>query len=129
MANPILSPKREVERVHRYRAAVVTLALQKAKRVIEFQLRAKGHKLAYYSSRELRLLAEQYFDQHRPELIADAEQAIATWPGFARWRCTNAQRAKINHFGCADIVNEIELGNEVPAFNGTSGKRERTGHR
>ncbi len=86
MANPILSPKREVERVHRYRAAVVTLALQKAKRVIEWKIRAQGHKLAEYSSRDLWLLAEGYFDQNRAELIAGAEEVIATWPGFARWR-------------------------------------------
>jgi hypothetical protein len=42
MANPILSPKREAERLHRYRAAVITLALQRAKRIMEFEASVSG---------------------------------------------------------------------------------------
>jgi hypothetical protein len=81
----------EAERLHRYRAAVIALALQKAKRIIEFELRAKGLKVAHYSCRELRLLAEQYFNQHRAELIANAEEVIATSPYFARLRLPGAK--------------------------------------
>jgi hypothetical protein len=84
MANNSLS--RDQERVRRHCSAVITLALQKAKRAIEFELRAKGLKVAHYSCRELRLMAEQYFNQHRAELIANAEEVIATSPYFARWR-------------------------------------------
>jgi hypothetical protein len=94
MANPILSPKRVAERVHRYRAAVITLALQRAKRVIEFELRAKGLKVAHYSRRELLLLAEDYFNQHRAELIANAEEVIATSPDFARLRLPVAKLSR-----------------------------------
>ena len=85
-ANNSLSPKREAERVHRYRSAVMTLSLQRAKKAVEHELRAKGLKVAHYSCRELRLLAEQYFNQNRDALIADAEEVIATSPYFARWR-------------------------------------------
>jgi hypothetical protein len=32
------------------------------------------------------LEAERWFDAHRAELIAEAEQVVATSPLFARWR-------------------------------------------
>jgi hypothetical protein len=59
----------EAERVQRHRAAVITLSLARAKKAIERQLQAQGQKLAHYSCRELRMMAEQYFHQHRAELI------------------------------------------------------------
>lgn len=76
----------EAERVRRHRSAIITLSLYRAKKAIERQLQAQGQKLAHYSCRELRLMAEDYFDLHRDELIADAAHVIATSPHFARWR-------------------------------------------
>jgi hypothetical protein len=60
--------------------------------MIEAKIRAQGHKLAQYSARDLRLLAEQYFDQHRNALIAEATTTVEQWTleGFFGKR---AQRA------------------------------------
>ena len=85
-ATRILSPKRALERLRQHRAAVITLALQRAKKAVQASIRAKGQRLADFSAREITLLAEDYLAQHRQELITEAEHAIATWPGFARWR-------------------------------------------
>ena len=82
-----LSPNRALERMQRHRHAVMVLALQRAKKVVQADIRAKGQRLADFSAREITLLAEDYLAQHRDELVAEAEHAIATWPGFARWRC------------------------------------------
>lgn len=92
MATRSLSPKRIAERMQRHRLAVRVLAMQRAKQAVREDIRAKGFKLAQFSAKEITLLAEDYFTQHRARLIADAEHAIATWPGFARWRlpdCAN----------------------------------------
>jgi hypothetical protein len=81
-----LSPKRALERLREHRRAVIALAHQRAKRLVQAGIRAKGQRLSDFSAREITLLAEDYLAQHRAELIAEAENAIATWPGFARWR-------------------------------------------
>jgi hypothetical protein len=88
MAEPkrSLSPKRVLERLQRHRRAVIALAHQRAKRLVQASIRAKGQRLSDFSAREITLLAEDYLAQHRAELVAEAEHAIATWPGFARWR-------------------------------------------
>jgi hypothetical protein len=49
-------------------------------------IRAKGQRLADFSAKEITLLAEDYLAQHGPELMAEAEEVIATSPGFERWR-------------------------------------------
>jgi hypothetical protein len=69
----------EADREQRRRHAVIVLALQRSKRAVEAEVRAQGHKLAEYSSRDLRLLAEQYLDQHRAELMAEAKATVERW--------------------------------------------------
>jgi hypothetical protein len=86
MASPSLSPKRAQQRLLEHRRAVIALAHQRAKRRVQASIRAKGQRLGDFSAREIALLAEDYLAQHRAELVAEAEHAIATWPGFARWR-------------------------------------------
>jgi hypothetical protein len=86
MATTSLSPKRAQQRLLEHRRAVIALAHRRAKRLVQASIRAKGQRLADFSAREIALLAEDYLAQHRAELIAEAENAIATWPGFARWR-------------------------------------------
>src|SRR5262245_60996319 len=86
MATTSLSPKRALERLRQHRAAVIALALQRAKKAVQADIRAKGQRISDFSAREITLLAEDYLAQHRAELIAEAEHAIATWPGFAAWR-------------------------------------------
>jgi hypothetical protein len=53
--------------------AVVVLALRSAKEAIKLSLRAQGLKLAQFSAREIAVLAEDYFDQHRAQLIHEAK--------------------------------------------------------
>ena len=86
-----LSPKRTLERMQRHRHAVMVLAMQRAKKAVQANIRAKGQRIADFSAREITLLAEDYLAQHREQLWAEAEHAIATWPGFARWRVPVSQ--------------------------------------
>jgi hypothetical protein len=85
-ATRTLPPKRVLERLQRHRRAVIALAHQRAKRLVQASIRAKGQRLSDFSAREITLLAEDYLAQHRAELIAEAENAIATSLYFAEWR-------------------------------------------
>jgi len=98
MATRTLSPKRVLEKLRQHRACVLTLALQSAQKTIRARLRAQGVKLYDLSFRELRIQAEEYFDAHRDELIAQAEAVIATSPYFAKWRIPVFEKVtKIEH--------------------------------
>jgi hypothetical protein len=90
-----LSPKQILERMQRHRHAVAVLALMQAKKAVQTQIRAKGQRISDYSVKEISRLAEAELQRNRDSLIADAEHAIATWPGFARWRlpCANLESA------------------------------------
>jgi hypothetical protein len=81
-----LSPKRALERMQRHRHAVILLALQRAKRSVQAGIRAKGLRICDFAAKEITLLAEAELERNRAQLIAEAEEAIATWPGFERWR-------------------------------------------
>jgi hypothetical protein len=94
-AKSSLSPK-ALERIRRHRHAVAVLALMRAKKAVQVQIRAKGQCIADFSCKQISLLAEDYLAQHGEQLRAEAEHTIATWPGFTRWRLpanvrTNAQ--------------------------------------
>ena len=89
---PVIETEQEMatigyaEGLAQHRHAVITLALQRAKKAVQAGIRAKGQRIAGFSAREITLLAEDYLAQHREQLWAEAEHAIATWPRFARWR-------------------------------------------
>ena len=74
------------------------LARRAAIKAVNANLRAEGARLTLAPPRTIRLFANAYFAVHRDELIAEAEQIIATSPLFARWRLpsanlkTNAQK-------------------------------------
>ena len=70
--------------------AVLVLAHQSARKAIKAQLRAEGLKLSQFSAKDISIRAEAWFDVHRQELIAEAEQIIATSPYFERWRLPSA---------------------------------------
>jgi hypothetical protein len=72
--------------MQRHRHAVILLAMQRAKRSVQAGIRAKGLRICDFAAKEITLLAEAELERNRAQLIADAEHAIATWPGFARWR-------------------------------------------
>ena len=78
--------KRELAALQRYRQTVLILAHKRAKREVERELRAKGIRTTLFRPAEISALAHDYLAQHKERLIAEAEEAIATWPGFAQWR-------------------------------------------
>jgi hypothetical protein len=57
---------------------------------VEDELRSKGIRTTLIRPAEISLLARDYLAQHRERLLAEAEHAIATWPGFVRWRLPGA---------------------------------------
>ena len=74
---------------------VMTIAMSKAKRAVEKDIRAQGLRLSDFSSRQIRELAEGYFADHMDELITEAVEVYATWPGFARWRSADFDAASV----------------------------------
>ena len=68
----------------------MTLTRMRAKKAVLLELRAQGLKPQHSSVREIGVLTDYYVNQHRARLMAEAEEAIATWPGFARWRLPGA---------------------------------------
>ena len=85
-ATAILSPNRETQRMLRHRSAVMTLARMRAKKSVLLTLRAQGFKPQHFSVREIAMLTDYYLNQHRARLVAEAEEIIETWPGFASFR-------------------------------------------
>jgi hypothetical protein len=109
-ATRTLPPKRVLERLQRHRRAVIALAHQRAKRLVQAGIRAKGQRLSDFSAREITLLAEDYLAQHRAELVAEARHVIATWPGFARWRCPPEVFEKITKIEHSPNANSTIVG-------------------
>jgi hypothetical protein len=85
-ATPSLSPKLIQEKIQRHRYAVLTLAHQSAQKAVKRQLRAQGVRLWDVTAKDISIQARAWLEVHREELIAEAEHAIATYPGFGRWR-------------------------------------------
>jgi hypothetical protein len=69
-----------------HRSAVICLARYKARKAVEAQIKALGRRPMTYSPAQLAALAKAELELNRLSLIAEAEKAIATWPGFKRWR-------------------------------------------
>ena len=88
-ANASLSPK-ALEGIRWHQVAVRVLAHQSAQRAIRARLRAQGVRLTDVTARDISIQARAWFDVHRDELIAEAEQVIATSLRFAYLRI-NAQ--------------------------------------
>jgi hypothetical protein len=59
--------------MQQHRQAVMVLALQRAKKAVKEQIRAKGQGLRDYSAREISLLAHAELERNRASLIADTE--------------------------------------------------------
>ena len=85
-ATAILSLNHATQRVLRHRSAVMTLARMRAKKSVLLALRAQGFMPQHFSVREIAVLTDYYLNQHRARLIAEAEEIIETWPGFASLR-------------------------------------------
>ena len=89
MAAPSLSPKRAAEGLQRFHSAVRTIALYRAKKAVQAQIRARGERIADYSCREISVMAEAYLNQHKEELINKAAADVATFPEFCPFVCAN----------------------------------------
>jgi hypothetical protein len=112
-ATRTLSPKRVLEKLRQHRACVLTLAHQSAQRIVRAKLRAEGVRLYDLSYRDLRIQAEEYFDAHRDELIAEAEHVIATSPYFLRWRIPVFEKIAITeHSPTADSAIAGHVAND-----------------
>ena len=92
------------------------LARMRAKKSVLLALRAQGFKPQHFSVREIAVLADYYLNQHRAKLMAEAAEAIATWPGFAQWRLPPEQEVfvkstEIEHLPYADSAIAGEIAN------------------
>ena len=76
--------------VAEHQLAIAVLARRSARKAIEAKLKAQGVKVSFVPLREINALANNHLAEHRAFFVVEAKQAIATWPGFARWRlsCT-----------------------------------------
>jgi hypothetical protein len=79
-------------------------------------LRAQGFKPQHFSVREIAVLTDYYLNQHRAKLMAEATEAIATWPEFAQWRLPPGQEVfvkstEIEHLPNADSAIAGEIAN------------------
>ena len=109
-ATAILSPNRTTQRLLRHRSAVMTLARMRAKKLVLLELRAEGLKPQHFCAREISVLTDYYVNQHRAKLMAEAEEAIATWPGFARWRCPEEVVVKSTEIEHSPNANRAIIG-------------------
>jgi hypothetical protein len=75
-ATPILSSKREAERLCDRHRAILVLARRQAKKLVEARIKDSGVRLTTYPYAQLRALADEYFNQHRAELLAHATNLI-----------------------------------------------------
>jgi hypothetical protein len=105
-----LSPKLALERLQRHRSAVITLAHQAALKVVKARIRAEGKRLHDFSARDLRIQAEQYFEANRAELLAQAKEVVATYPGFERWRCPPEVFEKVTKIEHSPKANSAIVG-------------------
>jgi hypothetical protein len=74
-----LSPKRQAERMQRFCSAVMTIAVFRAKKAVQAQIRARGQKIAEFTAREISLPAKAELERNREKATAD----VATFPEFA----------------------------------------------
>ena len=86
MAIRSLSPKQIQERTQLHRLAVMVLARRSARKAVKARLKAQGIRVSLVPVRDINALANDYLADHRAFFVVEAKQAIATWPGFARWR-------------------------------------------
>jgi hypothetical protein len=59
--------------------ATNTLARQRAIKAAKAGLQAQGLRVSQFSHRDLVIRADQYLDQHRAELIAEAKAIVDHW--------------------------------------------------
>jgi hypothetical protein len=63
----------------RMTSAVACLARQQAIKAVKHQLRARGLKVYSFAHREIIVLANEYAEAHRAELIEEAKPIVEQW--------------------------------------------------
>ena len=91
-----LSPKQIQERLQQHRLAVMVLARRSARKAIEAK-QGQGVRVSLVPPCEINALTNDYLAEHRAFFVVEAKQAIATRPGFARWRLP-----------CADVSSDAQ---------------------
>jgi hypothetical protein len=81
-----LSPKQIAERTQLHRQAVMVLARRSARKAVEWRLKAQGVRVSLVPVRDINALVNDYLAANRAFFVVEAKQAIATYPGLARWR-------------------------------------------
>ena len=79
--------------MQRFQLAVRTIALLKAKKSVQAQIRARGQRISDYSCRDINILANAEFERNREELITKAVAVCLTFNEFA---------------GCANLVTNAQ---------------------
>jgi hypothetical protein len=69
--------------MQRFQSAVRTIALFRAKKAVQAQIRARGQRISDYSCRDMSVMAEAEFERNREELINKATADVLTFPEFA----------------------------------------------
>ena len=93
----------------RHNWAVNALARQSAIKEIKREFRAQGVRLTEVPNKVIHILADAYLDVHRAQLVAEAEHSIATWPGFARWRCANLSSDAQSEKARKSITSAVQI--------------------
>ena len=91
MATKSLSPNRVPQQLRDHRQAVMVLARRSARKAIEAKLKAQGVKVSFLPLCEINALANDYLAEHRAFFVAEAKQAIATWPRSLDGVCLTVQ--------------------------------------
>jgi hypothetical protein len=67
------------------RRAIMTLALQAARKAVERQLRSTGRRLPDIDHKEIMTLAQDYLAQHPDALLAQAKAVVDRWQAEGRF--------------------------------------------
>jgi hypothetical protein len=84
------------------------LAVYRAKKIVQDQIRRQGHKVSEYTAAEIKTMAEMWLTMHKEELVAEAKRMVASSPELTKMLESTIRRAaKINHFDCANLMRKI----------------------
>ena len=109
MATRSLSPKRAAERMQRFQHAVRVIALLRAKKAVQAQIRARGERISDYPCREMSMLAEAHLAQYRDELINKAMAVVATFPEFSPYVCANLETSAQSESEPKSITSAVQI--------------------
>jgi hypothetical protein len=60
------------------------LAVYRAKKIVQDQIRRQGHKVSEYTAAEIKTMAEMWLAMHKEELVAEAKRMAASSPELTK---------------------------------------------